>query len=146
MTIPLSALVKPAQTKEKCAAPDKQAMSPATGATDLATPVAVIDDVAGDVIPVVIPATDALVSAVEALREQLANADQREASERRRAERAEEEVVEARRRIDELHTALADAVTAERIAAGEASALRAQTADRRAWRLLRRLHWALRGE
>ena len=48
-----------------------------------------------------------------------------------RAERAERQleaerqrVEDSRKRIDELHTALADAVTAERIAAGEAAALR----------------------
>ena len=132
VTVPLSALVKPAQTKEKNVA-DKQAMSPATGAADPATPVPVIHDVAG----AVIPATDVLARAVEALREQLVRADEREESARRRAARAEREVEETRRRIDELHTALAGAVAAERIAAGEAGALRTIVAGLRArpwWR------------
>jgi hypothetical protein len=39
-----------------------------------------------------------------------------------------------------------DAVAAERIAAGEAAALRAELDRRRDWGLLRRLRWALRGE
>ena|SRR6516225_4828787 len=47
---------------------------------------------------------------------------------------------------DELAQALADARAAERIAAGEAAALRAQADERHGWRLLRRLRWALRGE
>ena len=61
-----------------------------------------------------------------------------------RAERAERQleverqrVEDSRKRIDELHTALADAVTAERIAAGEAAALRAIVTGLRArpwWR------------
>jgi hypothetical protein len=37
-------------------------------------------------------------------------------------------------------------VAAERIAAGEAAALRAELDQRRQWRLLRRLRWALRGD
>ena len=40
---------------------------------------------------------------------------------------------------DKLAHALADARAAERIAAGEAAALRAQADERRSWRLLRRL-------
>ena len=67
----------------------------------------------------------------------MVRADEREESERRRAARAEREVEEARRRIDELHTALAGAVAAERIAAGEAGALRTIVAGLRArpwWR------------
>jgi hypothetical protein len=79
-----------------------------------------------------------LESAIEALREQLTKADQREEAERGRAERAECHLVE-------LRGALADAVAAERIAAGEAARLRAERDERRAWRLLRRLGWALRG-
>jgi hypothetical protein len=78
-----------------------------------------------------------LESAIEALREQLRKADQREEAERGRADRTE-------RHLEELREALADAVAAERIAAGEAARLRAQAEDRRAWRLLRRLGWALR--
>jgi phage shock protein A len=68
----------------------------------------------------------ALESAIEALREQLVRADQREGAERGRAERAERHLEDARKRVDELQTALADAVAAERIAAGEATALRAE--------------------
>jgi hypothetical protein len=44
-----------------------------------------------------------------------------------------------------LREALADARTAERIAAGEATTLRALADERRGWGLLRRLEWALRG-
>ena len=131
----------------------------------------------GPSVPVV-PGTDpgtirALEGAIEALREQLAKADQREESEHRwrelansslvaereRAERSEcradelqvaltEErrrveverqlVEDGRKQIDELHTALADAVTAERIAAGEAAALRAIVTGLRARRWWRR--------
>ena len=110
--------------------------------------------------------------AIEALREQLAKADQREESEhrwrelansslvaererakrsegradelqvalteeRRRVEAGRQLVEDGRKRIDELHTALADAVTAERIAAGEAAALHAIVTGLRArpwWR------------
>jgi hypothetical protein len=75
--------------------------------------------------------TVTLTKAVDALCEQLAKAD-------RRADGAE-------RRIDELMTQLADAVGAERIAAGDAAALRAELDRRRGWGLLRRLRWALRG-
>ena len=57
--------------------------------------------------------------------------------ERRRVEAGRQLVEDGRKRIDELHTALADAVTAERIAAGEAAALRAIVTGLRArpwWR------------
>ena len=84
-------------------------------------------------------AVRALESAVEALREQLANADQREEAERRRAEHAE-------RKVDELLTTLADARTAAMILGSEAAALRTQADKRGTWHLLRRLRWALRGE
>jgi hypothetical protein len=79
-----------------------------------------------------------LESAIEALREQLTKADQREEAERGRTERAE-------RHLEELRGALADAVAAERIAAGEAAGLRAQAEERRAWGLPQRIRWALRG-
>jgi hypothetical protein len=98
VTVPLSALVNTTKT-----AADIESMSPATGATVPATSITVVDDVADDVIDDVAPATNALVRAIEALREQLAKADQREESERRRAEHAE-------RRIDELQ----DELTRER--------------------------------
>ena len=65
----------------------------------------------------------ALESAVEELRATIADLRQR--------------LDRERDRVDELHTALADAVTAERIAAGEAAALRAIVTGLRArpwWR------------
>jgi hypothetical protein len=73
-----------------------------------------------------------LKGAVDALRAQL--------------EREHGRVDQAERRIGELTASLADAVGAERIAAGEAAALRAQLDRRREWRLFRRLRWALRGD
>jgi hypothetical protein len=51
-----------------------------------------------------------------------------------------------RRQIDMLYVDLADARTAALITGYEAAALRAQADERRSWRLLRRLRWALRGE
>jgi len=65
--------------------------------------------------------------AVEALRVQLEH-------ERARADRGERVIEEERRRVDWLYSALADAVAAERIAAGEATALRAELDRRRDWR------------
>jgi hypothetical protein len=50
----------------------------------------------------------------------------------------------ARRRIDELQATLADALGAERIAAGEAEQLRGQLDRLKGKSLLRRLRWALR--
>jgi hypothetical protein len=79
----------------------------------------------------------ALENAVEALREQLTKADQREEAERGRADRAECHLEDERQRVDELRTALSDAVAAERIAAGEASALRAEVER---WRHMGWLH------
>jgi hypothetical protein len=61
-------------------------------------------------------------------------------------ERAERRAESAERRIGELTASLADAVGAERIAAGDAAALRAELDRRREWRLFRRLRWALRGD
>ena len=55
--------------------------------TDPATPIAVIGDVLDDVGGDVTPATNTLIRAIEALRERLAKADQREEAERRRAPR-----------------------------------------------------------
>jgi hypothetical protein len=57
--------------------------------------------------------------------------------ERDRADRYEQQ-------IDQLQTALADAIGAERIAAGEAAALRGQLKRLRDTRLWRRLTWAIR--
>jgi hypothetical protein len=48
-----------------------------------------------------------------------------------------------RARADRLEMTLADAVAAERIAAGEAMTLRSREDERRRWRLLRRLWWAI---
>ena len=58
-------------------------------------------------------------------------------AERQRVEDGRKRIDELQQRVDELHTDLADAVTAERIAAGEASALRAIVTGLRArpwWR------------
>jgi hypothetical protein len=57
--------------------------------------------------------------AITALQEQLER-------ERSRVDRAESHLEEARGRLDQLQAALGDAIAAERIAAGEASALRAE--------------------
>jgi hypothetical protein len=66
-------------------------------------------------------------------------ADQTEAirDPRQRLDRAEYQV-------GELRTELADAVAAERIAAGEAAGLREEVDRRRRWGLVRRLRWAIR--
>ena len=58
--------------------------------------------------------------------------------------RERERVVRAERKVDQLEVALADALAAERIAAGEAAALRAEADQRRGWSLRRRLWWAIR--
>jgi hypothetical protein len=83
--------------------------------------------------------------AIATLQEQLKVANSRA----ERAERffdEERHLLEAERLCSaELRVALIDAVAAERIAAGEAAALRAEVNHRHAWRLLRRLRWALRG-
>jgi len=101
-----------------------------------------------------------LESAIAALRAQVEHVQSGFAAERQRAEQAEHRLeverqridelqtllTEGRRLIDTLHIDLADARTAAMIAGSEAAALRAQAEERRGWRLLRRLHWALRGE
>jgi hypothetical protein len=56
-----------------------------------------------------------------------------------------EQLDRERARADRAETALADAIAAERIAAGAAAGLRTEADGRRAWSLLRRLRWALRG-
>jgi hypothetical protein len=58
-------------------------------------------------------------------------------------DRADERARLERERADRLKLALADAVAAERIAAGDAAALRAEADRRRSWSLGRRLLWAL---
>jgi hypothetical protein len=68
---------------------------------------------------------EAMEAAIAPLHEQLER-------ERNRADRAES-------RADQAERALADALAAERIAAGEAAALRAELERRRSWGLLRRL-------
>ena len=75
---------------------------------------------------------ETLKGAIDSLRSQLER-------ERSRVDRAERLLEEERARV-------ADAVGAERSAAGEAAALRAELDRRRGWRLLRRLRWALRGD
>jgi hypothetical protein len=140
VTVPLSALINPAGNQAKSVIHDNS-VSPATTTIGPVTPAAVTGDVTDDVIGDVIPAIDVLAHAIEMLREQLAKANQREEVERRRAEHAERRleierqlVENGRKRIDELQTALADAVAAERITAGEASALRTEVDRLRARR------------
>jgi hypothetical protein len=90
----------------------------------------------------------ALVVEIAGLRERIADKDSVITDLRHRldvADRRLDEATEDRRRVDELRIALADAVAAERIAAGEAAGLRAEVDERRTWRLVRRLRWALRG-
>jgi hypothetical protein len=89
-----------------------------------------------------------LIVEITGLRERIADKDSVIADLRHRldvADRRLDEAADDRRRVDELRIVLADAVAAERIAAGEAAALRAEADHRHAWRLLRRLGWALRG-
>jgi hypothetical protein len=77
----------------------------------------------------------------------LARQLEREQDRVERAERLFEEerrLLEIERQSSEaLRQALADAVAAERIAAGEAAALRTEADRRHSWRLVRRLCWAL---
>jgi hypothetical protein len=80
---------------------------------------AVIPDIMGVIREVVTPLTEQL------------------ARERERVDRAE-------RKVEQLELALADARTAERIAAREAAALRAADDQRRAWSWWRRVCWAIR--
>jgi hypothetical protein len=85
---------------------------------------------------------------VTPLRDQLVRAEQRADADRIRADRAERHLEEERKRVDEerkrvdhLQAALADAVAAERIAAGEAAALRAELDRRQDWRAPRWRRW-----
>ena len=78
-----------------------------------------------------------LETAVWTLGEQLEAVNDSLLSERRRVDDLQTLLAEERRQIDRLHLDLADAITAERIAAGEAAALRAIVAGLRArpwWR------------
>jgi hypothetical protein len=78
------------------------------------------------------------------LREQLERERGRADRAERRVDELQAALAEERLRIDNLHAELADARTATMIAGSEAAALRAQSDERRDWRLLRRLRWALR--
>jgi hypothetical protein len=80
---------------------------------------------------------ETLKSAVDALRSQLER-------ERSRVDQAERLLDEERGQSGKLQASLADAVAAERIAAGAAAALRAELDRRQKWGFLRRLWWALR--
>jgi hypothetical protein len=84
---------------------------------------------------------EALVQALDVLREQLTKADQRTDRAERHLEEERGRVDEERKRVDELRTsvtefqtALADAVAAERITAGVAAGLRAELDRRQDWR------------
>ena len=102
----------------------------------------------------------ALESSIAALQAQVEHVQSGFVAERQRAEQAEHRLeverqridelqtllTEGRRLIDTLHIDLADARTDAMISGSEAAALRAQADERRGWRLLRRLRWALRGE
>ena len=89
------------------------------------------------------PGTDllaeAMAQAIDSLHEQLVIAN-------RRAECADRRADQERSLLEEARARIADAVAAERIAAGEAAALRTELDRRRDWKLLRRLRWALRGD
>jgi hypothetical protein len=85
------------------------------------------------------PGTEVLAQAIDSLREQLVIANGR-------AERAERRADQERSLLEEARMLLADAVAAERIAAADAAALRSQLDQRREWRFLRRLRWAMRGD
>jgi hypothetical protein len=63
-----------------------------------------------------------------------------------RADRAVRLLEEEQQRSRRLEMSLADTAGAERIAAGEAAALRGELDRRREWRFLSRLRWALRGD
>jgi hypothetical protein len=75
---------------------------------------------------------ETLKGAIDSLRSQLER-------ERDRVDRAERLLEEERSRAD-------DAITAQRIAAGESAALRAELDRRRDWGLLSRMRWVLRGD
>ena len=82
---------------------------------------------------------EAMAQAIDSLHEQLVIAN-------RRAECADRRADQERSLLEEARARIADAVAAERIAAGEAAALRTELDRRRDWKLLRRLRWALRGD
>jgi hypothetical protein len=87
--------------------------------------------------------TGELVVEIAGLRERIADKDSVIADLRHRLDAADQRLdaaAEDRRRADER---LTDAVAAERIAAGEAAALRTEGNYRRSWGLARRVRWAL---
>ena len=96
---------------------------------------------AADMLRVIRETVDGLAAP---LREQLERERGRADRAERRVDELQAALAEERLRIDNLHAELADARTATMIAGSEAAALRAQSDERRDWRLLRRLRWALR--
>lgn len=103
------------------------------------SPVTLRDDRSGD-------RAGELAVDVAGLRERIVDKDSVIADLRHRldvADRRLDAAAEDHRRIDELRVALADAVAAERIAAGEAAALRTEADRRSNWGMLRRWRWAL---
>ena len=121
VTVPLTTIGRPAKSAEK-----GDSRRPATDPGLVPTTAAGVGATdAVTVAPETDPTTVTLSKAVGTLCEQLAKAG---------------------RRIDDLQANLVDAIAAERIAAGAATALRAELDRRRQWRLWRRLRWALRGD
>jgi hypothetical protein len=86
-----------------------------------------------------------LERAIDVLSAQLEHEWTRADDERARAERSETERRWLQVKLDDTQAQLTDAVTAERIARGEAAGLRAELDARRTWGLRRRLRWALSG-
>jgi hypothetical protein len=121
VTVPLTAIKKSGGSAGKGEA--TRPLSDPTSVAVTAGAVAPIDPVT--VAPATDPTTVTLTKAVETLCEQLGKAD---------------------RRADDAERRIADAIAAERIAAGEAAGLRAELDRRREWKLLRRLRWALHGD
>ena len=128
VTVPLTAIGRPAKSAEKPAKSAEKGDSrrPVTDPGLVPTTAAGVGATdAVTVAPETDPTTVTLSKAVGTLCEQLAKAG---------------------RRIDDLQANLVDAIAAERIAAGAATALRAELDRRRQWRLWRRLRWARRGD
>jgi hypothetical protein len=137
VTVPLTEAKNPRESAVSGLAPDSTGPSP--GYVRMSPPTS-----PGQSAPADPRTVRALETAIEALREQLTKADQRAEAERGRADRTERHLEAERKRVDELQAALADAVAAERIAAGEAAGLRAELDPRRGWGFMRRLRWAIR--
>jgi hypothetical protein len=113
------------QAKERLPSPDSPAMSARCAAPDCPP---MTPDITPDIRPRTIAECpriiETLKGAIDSLRSQLER-------ERGRVDRAERLLEEEQKRIGELKATLADAVGAERIAAGEAAALRAELDRRR---------------